>query len=113
MISLLAIIAADFLGMKTAEVLTLLSIVLGGGFITALIAIYKAKPERDAVVVSSAQNAAEILKGLNTALYAELERVRTERDAAEREVSRLEKLCRANSIEIPTQGEGDVAGTAS
>jgi hypothetical protein len=49
--------------LTTSEYLTVASILLGGGFIGAMVAVYKAKPERDSVVVSSAQNAAEILKG--------------------------------------------------
>lgn len=68
------------------EVIALISIVLGGGFITALIQGYKARPERDAVVVSAAQNASEILRGLNESLYAELDRERARRHEAEAKI---------------------------
>lgn len=68
------------------EVIGLISLVLGGGFITALVQGYKARPERDAVVVSAAQNASEIFRGLNEALYAELDRERSRRHEAEAKI---------------------------
>jgi hypothetical protein len=52
-------------------------------------------------VVSSAQNAAEILKGLNDALYEELKRARMDRDEHERRADRCEVLLRQNGIPIP------------
>lgn len=87
--------------LTTSEYLTVASILLGGGFIGAMVAVYKAKPERDSVVVSSAQNAAEILKGLNDALYEELKRARMDRDEHERRADRCEALLRQNGIPIP------------
>lgn len=72
--------------LTTAEILTLASVLLGGGFVTALIGVYRARPERDSVIVSSAQNAAEILQGLNKALYDELNREREKYARANRQV---------------------------
>jgi hypothetical protein len=71
----------SLIALTTPELLTLISVLLGGGFIAAMVGVYKARPERDSVIVSSAQNAAEILQGLNKALYEELtrERARTQR----------------------------------
>ena len=69
--------------MSTETFLTVLSIALSGGFVTALVAVFKARPERDSVVVSTAQNASTILQGLNDALYEELERERKARRTAE------------------------------
>lgn len=74
------------LALTTAELLTLASVLLGGGFISALVAVYRARPERDSVIVSSAQNAAEILQGLNKALYDELNREREKFARANRQV---------------------------
>lgn len=83
--------------MDNTTLLTIVSIILGGGFVTALIAVYKARPERDSVIVSSTQNAAEILQGLNTALYAELERERGAREKAEQRAAAME--ARADAAE--------------
>lgn len=85
--------------LTTAEILTLVSVLLGGGFITALIAVYRARPERDSVIVSSAQNAAEILQGLNKALYDELNREREKRAYAEEELDRAEDILKSSGIE--------------
>ena len=87
--------------LTTSEILTLVSILLGGGFIAALVAVYKAKPERDSVVVSSAQNAATILQGLNDALYTELERARADRDLHERRAECYEAELRKAGITLP------------
>lgn len=66
------------------NVYSILTVLLGGGVITAIIAVIKFRPERDSVIVTSAQNATQILKQLNTNLQAELERQKVtveERDA--------------------------------
>jgi hypothetical protein len=84
--------------MSTAELLTLASVLLGGGFITAAIALYKARPERDSVIVSSAQNAAEILQGVNKALYDELNRERERTARKDRQINAALALLRARDI---------------
>lgn len=89
------------IGLATSEWLTLASLLLGGGFVLSLIAIYKAKPERDSVVVSSAQNAATILQGLNDALYSDLNRTRLDRDMHERRADAYEECLREAGIPVP------------
>lgn len=55
---------------------SIITIVLGGGFVSSLIAIFKYKTEKDSVIVSSAAGATEILHTLNQDLYTELARQR-------------------------------------
>lgn len=93
------LVTLAFAFLTTAEILTLVSVLLGGGFITALIAVYRARPERDSVIVSSAQNAAEILQGLNKALYDELNREREKRAETEKELDRAEDALRSAGVE--------------
>jgi hypothetical protein len=93
--------------LETGEWLSVASLLLGGGFIASMIAVYKARPERDSVVVTSAQNAAEILKGLNDALYTELKRTRDDRDQAERRCDQLEKALRESNIGLPPEPRAD------
>jgi hypothetical protein len=87
--------------LSTSEWLAVASILLGGGFLGSIISIYKARPERDSVVVTSAQNAAEIFKGLNDALYSELERTRKDRDYHERRADAYEASLRTHRITPP------------
>ncbi len=84
--------------LATGEILTLVSILLGGGFIAAMVGVYKARPERDSVIVSSAQNAAEILQGLNKALYEELNRERERTARLNRQVDAAHQTLRENGI---------------
>lgn len=86
------------LALTTAELLTLASVVLGGGFIAALVGVYKARPERDSVIVSSAQGAAEILQGLNRALYEELQREREKCARWNRQVDAAQATLRQHGI---------------
>jgi hypothetical protein len=83
-----------------AEVLTLASVLLGGGFFSALIAVYRARPERDSVIVSSAQNAAAILQGLNKALYDELTREREKSALFHRQLDAAATLLRKHHIDF-------------
>jgi hypothetical protein len=96
--------------LETSEWLSIASLILGGGFIASMIAVYKARPERDSVVVTSAQNAAEILKGLNDALYTELKRTRDDRDQAQRCADAYEKALR--DAKLPYQRSEATAATA-
>lgn len=70
------------------NIYSILTVLLGGGIITAIIAAIKFRPERDSVIVTSAQNATNILKQLNTNLQAELQRQRSV--AEERDVTIIE-----------------------
>lgn len=54
--------------------------VLGGGFLTGLVALLRYRTDKDSVIVTSAQGAVVIQSGVITALKDELERVRTERN---------------------------------
>jgi hypothetical protein len=72
----------------------ILTVLLGGGFVGAMIQLYRAKPDRDSVVVTATKNAAEILKGLNDSLYAELERERLKCAGHQARVELLEKRLR-------------------
>lgn len=83
-------------GPSTAATLLIpiLTVLLGGGFIGAMVQLYRAKPERDSVVVTATKNAAEILKGLNDSLYAELERERQRCATHEARIDALEKRLR-------------------
>ena len=92
-------------GLATGEWLAVASLLLGGGFIASMVAVYKARPERDSVVVTSAQNAAEILKGLNDALYTELKRTRDDRDQAQRRADAYEKALRSGNLAVPDVGK--------
>jgi peptidoglycan hydrolase CwlO-like protein len=66
---------------------------LGGGVITAIVAAFKFKPEKDAIVVTAAQGAATILNGVIDALQEEIKR----KDA---EIERLRQQCEKQAIEI-------------
>lgn len=59
----------------------LITVLLSGGFLYALIRLYKARAEKDSIIVGSAEDLATIAKGVAEAVYAELERTRTELDA--------------------------------
>ncbi len=56
------------------NIYSILTVLLGGGMITAVIAALKFKPDRDSIIVTSAQNATQILKQLNTNLQTEIAR---------------------------------------
>lgn len=97
----------NLIALTGSELIPIISVVLGGGFVTALIAIYKARPERDSVVVTTTQNAAAILRGLNEALYTDLTRARAERDEAERRSDLYEHALRNAGIPLPPLSSPD------
>ena len=68
----------------SSELITLVSTFLGGTFVAAFVRVYHARPQRDQIVISSTQNAAEIFRGLNEALYEDLKNTREERDRERR-----------------------------
>lgn len=71
----------------------LLVVVMGGGFLTGVVALLKFKPEKDAVVVSAAQGAVVVQSGVIDALQEELARARSERDEAR-------KNCEAAEVKV-------------
>jgi hypothetical protein len=83
------------------SIYTVLSAALGGGFITAVLRVYRARPEKDRVVVSGAQNAAEILRGTSEAVYVDFQRERERRERAELWSSALEDELRTQGLRIP------------
>lgn len=52
--------------------------ILGGSFVTGLVALRKVKPEKDAIVVSAAQGAVVVQSSVIDALQEELDRARDE-----------------------------------
>lgn len=70
-------------------IFSFITLLLSGGFVTALVVAFKARPERDSVIITNTQNAAEMLRGTNEALYADWEREHARRIAAEEELARL------------------------
>lgn len=84
----------------TSNAYSLLTILLGGGIITAAIAVLKFKPERDSVIVSSAQNATQILKTLNENLQEELDRQRVRANELEISEAKLEATVTQLQTEI-------------
>jgi hypothetical protein len=87
----------------SAQIVTIISVLLGGGFIGALIQVYRAKPDRDSVVVTAGQNAGEIYKGLNEALYTDFQRERDGRREWQRYAAELEELLTTNKIDYPVE----------
>jgi hypothetical protein len=77
---------------NTQTVLTVASVVLGGGFIGSLVQAFKARPERDAVVIVPWQKLNEALGTQNDRLRADYGTERDARLAAEREVERVRAL---------------------
>lgn len=55
-----------------SNIIPLLVVLLGGGLVTAIVAVLKARPERDNTVVAAAQQATAILDELNHTLLEEL-----------------------------------------
>lgn len=94
MIFVIAVEAAQSGSSNPSLLIPILTVLLGGGFIGAMVQLYRAKPERDSVVVTATKNAAEILKGLNDSLYAELERERKRCEAHEARIQVLEQRLR-------------------
>lgn len=72
-------------------VITLVTVLLGGSFVMALIAAFKARPERDGVLITNTQNAAEMLRGTNEALYADWQREHQRRVEAEAALELMEQ----------------------
>jgi hypothetical protein len=92
------------------EVLYLFGLLLSGSFVTAMIALLKVKPEKDAVVVTAAQGALVVQTGVLRALEAQLDRetkarqlAEEERDIAEKLTRQYKEVLRANGIDPGTQ----------
>jgi hypothetical protein len=92
------------------EVLYLFGLLLSGSFVTAMIALLKVNPEKDAVVVTAAQGALVVQTGVLRALEAQLDRetkarqlAEEERDIAEKLTRQYKEVLRANGIDPGTQ----------
>lgn len=72
-------------------ILTIASIILSGGFATTIATMYKAKPERDQVVVLPWQNLSETLGENMKTLQSDWQRERSARIEAESQIDRLER----------------------
>ncbi len=57
-------------------IIPLLVVILGGGFVSAVLALLKARPDRDNTVVATAEQATAILDDLNHTLVTELDKHR-------------------------------------
>ena len=62
------------------EITPILVAILGGGFVTGLVALLRFRVDKDAVVVTAAQGAVVVQSGVIDALQEELQRARTDRD---------------------------------
>lgn len=58
------------------SLMPLLSILLGGGFLSSLVLVFKARPEKDKLVLSAAAQATSMMDELNAMLLAELNQQR-------------------------------------
>jgi len=81
------------------EILGLLTALVSGGLIAGIVAIYKARPERDSVIVTATQTATVILQGLNTQLHQELAVEREKNSLLERKLRAVLKFLRDHDIE--------------
>lgn len=73
------------------EITPILIAVLGGGFVTGLVALLRFRVDKDAVVVSAAQGAVVVQSGVIDALQEELARARKDRDDERTRVLLLEE----------------------
>jgi anaerobic glycerol-3-phosphate dehydrogenase len=62
------------------DLTAILVAILGGGFVTGLVALLRFRVDKDAVVVSAAQGAVVVQSGVIDALQDELARARSDRD---------------------------------
>lgn len=83
----------------------LLVVVMGGGFLTGVVALLKFKPEKDAVVVSAAQGAVVVQSGVIDALQEELARARSERDEARKNCEAAEAKAAYLRRQLKSVGE--------
>ena len=86
-----------------SNLIVILTVLLGGGFIGALVQVYRAKPDRDSVVVTAGQNAGEIYKGLNEALYTDFQRERDGRREWQMYAAQLEDLLEQARLPYPIE----------
>lgn len=96
--------------MSEGTILTLASVLLGGGFITSVIAALRARPDRDAVILVPWQQLNTALREQNDDLRSDWTRERAARIEsegklllAEQRVDRLEAQLRALKIK-PVNG---------
>jgi outer membrane murein-binding lipoprotein Lpp len=79
------------------DITTLMVALLGGGFVTGLVAMSRLKVDKDAVVVTAAQGALTIQSGVIAALNAEIQRL--EADVSELRVEKKALQMRIDALE--------------
>lgn len=85
------------------DITPILVAVLGGGFVTGLVALLRFRVDKDAVVVSAAQGAVVVQSGVIDALQEELARARKDRDDERTRVLLLEEENRTLKAKLNVQ----------
>jgi hypothetical protein len=91
--------------MSEATIITLASVILGGGFVTSVVAALRARPERDAVIIVPWQKLNEALREQNDTLRTDWQderRMRVDSEGklflAEQRLDRLEAQLRGLGV---------------
>lgn len=82
------------------DVTSVVVVLLGGGFITGLVALLKFKPEKDAIVVSAAQGAVVVQSGVIDALQEELDRARADLSALREDFDAMRRELNSTRTEL-------------
>jgi hypothetical protein len=97
--------------MSTETIIAVASVLLGGGFLSSVIAALRARPDRDAVIIVPWQKLNDALREQNDTLRADWQSERTMRVEsegrlllAEQRIDRLEAQLRAMNIK-PVNGD--------
>lgn len=77
--------------LATIDITPVLVAVLGGGFVTGLVALLRFRVDKDAVIITAAQGAVVVQTSVIDALQEELARAREDRDKERERVKALEK----------------------
>jgi predicted RNase H-like nuclease (RuvC/YqgF family) len=93
-------LAVGVIELDGQTLLGVMSIVLSGGFITTIIAVWKAKPERDSVVVMPWQNLTNTLGEHMRQLQSDWQRERDARIVADQAREKAEKTAASLQDEI-------------
>ena len=84
----------------TVNLTAVIVALMGGGFITGLIALLKYKPEKDAIVVSAAKGAVVVQSGVIDALQEELDRARADSALARKEIQEVRNEFREEVVSL-------------
>ena len=82
------------------DITPILVAILGGGFVTGLVALLRFRVDKDAIVVTAAQGAVVVQSGVIDALQEELQRARNDRNVAQQKADALEQEVDALKQEI-------------